>query len=71
MRVDHTKASIERVIVYAMTAHCLSTLHNKTREGFDNKRHKIKVQNAAHSLIEHYTYNSLCTYLLIYTMALT
>ena len=39
----------------------------KLGEGVENKRHKIKAQNAAHLLIEHYTYNSLCTYLLIYT----
>ena len=58
------------VTVYAVIAHCLSTLHNETREVFTNKKHKRKVQNAAHSLSEHYTYNSLCTYLSMYTKAL-
>ena len=66
VRVDHAKASIEPVTVYAMIAHCLSTLHNKTREGFDNRRHKIKAQNAAHSLIEHYTIQQSLHLLTIY-----
>jgi len=44
VREDLTKASTEPwpVTVYAVIAHCLSTLHNKIREVFTNKRHKEK-----------------------------